>query len=226
MPRRLSRFRYLEWARSPKSHAADPSRRSGSDRFEALEPEPAPRSEDLGSAPGHLTRFGEAGSGELLLHDRNDADQPFVRCARCGTDSGRFAASCTACGAELDTPQQRAFNEELWAKEREQRELEREERRAREQAYLEEAAHTARQRRARYEELARQVGRQTRERLRGDPSRPDGLPLRTALALAAVVGALLVASAIATGGTRALVRVGVMAAIVAAIFALRWILRR
>ena len=46
--------------------------------------------------------------------------QPFQRCARCEADSSRFAESCQNCSAPFDTPDQRVFNERLWARLREE----------------------------------------------------------------------------------------------------------
>jgi len=44
--------------------------------------------------------------------------QPFLRCAVCEADNGRFVDRCTNCGAALDTPEQRAFNDAFWERQR------------------------------------------------------------------------------------------------------------
>lgn len=51
--------------------------------------------------------------------------QPFVRCARCGADSSIHAVTCDNCAADLDTAEQRAFNEKLWDAARQRSERER-----------------------------------------------------------------------------------------------------
>ena len=213
MAGRLSRFRLLERARAPKAEAKGSPPRGDSGRFEALQPEAAAPS-DLRSAEGHLVRFQQHTADELVLDRRSGADPPFVHCARCETENGRFAVTCGVCGADFDTPEQRAFNERLWATRR---------------------AEEAKQTREYYEELARQVGRETRERLGADSSDrlawwrgrgPLGGRRWVNLAVAAVVMAILLSSATATGGTRALSRVLVMIALVGGVIGVRWWLRR
>ncbi len=56
----------------------------------------------------------EPPGAELSIDTARVSGQPFVRCARCGADSSIHAASCGNCGAELDTAEQRAFNEKVW----------------------------------------------------------------------------------------------------------------
>ena len=52
-------------------------------------------------------------SGMEIAEEVPDA-QPFHRCAVCEAENGRFTERCTNCGAALDSPEQRAFNEALW----------------------------------------------------------------------------------------------------------------
>jgi len=51
----------------------------------------------------------------LELMEVRAGDQPFVRCAHCETDNHMAAKACSSCGAVLDTAEQRAFNERIWA---------------------------------------------------------------------------------------------------------------
>lgn len=51
--------------------------------------------------------------------------QPFVRCARCGADSTIHAKICANCDADLDTAEQRGFNEKVWDAQRRRDERER-----------------------------------------------------------------------------------------------------
>lgn len=108
----------------------------GTGRFERLErarakePDPGPRSSALetrfgrtegarpDTAPAHSgappDRFEEpAADGPLRALD-TDRGQAFVRCAHCRADSHVTATRCSQCEADLETPEQRAFNEALF----------------------------------------------------------------------------------------------------------------
>jgi hypothetical protein len=84
---------------------------------------------------------------------------------RCGMDHGVFATECSGCGASLDTAAQRAFDEQLWARRRE--EAAREEAAGAERRALAARADSSlsASRRAMAEELAREVDRRERARL-------------------------------------------------------------
>jgi hypothetical protein len=94
-----------------------------------------------------------------------EEEQPFIRCRRCETDNSRFGKACTTCGDDLHAPEQRAFNEALWAERRRQREEEERQSAARRAAEAEDAEATAKAQRAAAEELAREVGNRERDRL-------------------------------------------------------------
>ena len=233
MARRLSRFLHLERARASRS-AATPPRHREAERFEGLEPDAAAPT-DLRSAAGHLARFDERGDESLPLHASSDGDAPSIRCIRCEAESGRFESRCTACGADFDTAEQRAFNEQQWAQRRAQLEEERARHDARRRAEMEDAVQAAQERRRYYEDLARQVGRETRARLEGDRwervsgwlgrgGGPRGV--RFNLGVGGVAIALLFIAAGLTGGTRAVGRLLVMIAIVGVVIAVRWFLGR
>jgi len=51
--------------------------------------------------------------------------QPFVRCTRCGADNTIHAVTCVSCSAQLDTAEQRAFNEKVWDAQTQRNERER-----------------------------------------------------------------------------------------------------
>lgn len=84
---------------------------------------PAPTAEAQPQAPassgGELARF-EAPPAQAPSEDLDlatfDPGQPFVRCVHCGGDGRREADRCGHCDARLDTPEQRQFNEALWAR--------------------------------------------------------------------------------------------------------------
>jgi hypothetical protein len=185
---RLRRFLHLERPRTtPVEPDVAPSSRkrfgavdSTPDEIEAAPPgaprppaagEP-PRAEQPaaeaspGGAPGPVAgRFGVPTPRAPEVATPTGDAQPFVRCYRCETDNSVYAERCTTCTSELDTPEQRRFNEALWAERRQQaRELEDEVRRLREaSARAEEEARRAR--REMGELIAREVGRQERDRL-------------------------------------------------------------
>jgi hypothetical protein len=115
MSSRSRRFERLERARP----ATPETRTQGAgvgERFGAVTGGDAPAAAD---AVAHGTsaeaRFRSDPSAEKPLRLLElDEGQPFVRCARCRRDAYRTAASCTFCGADLDTQEQRAYNEAYW----------------------------------------------------------------------------------------------------------------
>lgn len=56
-------------------------------------------------------------SGLEIAEEEPDT-RVFLRCAVCEAENGRFAERCMNCGTALDTPEQRAYNDALWAKRR------------------------------------------------------------------------------------------------------------
>jgi hypothetical protein len=110
MTSKFSRFLNLERSRGERPGAEEPVHLESGNRFETLARGEAP----LGTAvpEAHLERF--RGEAPLSLEDDPIGEEPrFPRCARCESDNGRFAEMCTSCGADLNTPQQRAYNEQL-----------------------------------------------------------------------------------------------------------------
>lgn len=97
----------------------------------------------------------------------SDDEQPFVVCAACHIEGGKYAARCHICGASYDTPAQRAFNEKLWAEHRAQREAEREAAAERAEALEDAARAEAVRRRRMLESLARDVRLEYESPLRG-----------------------------------------------------------
>jgi hypothetical protein len=56
----------------------------------------------------------QAVASGLALETEAGEAQPFVRCGVCETDAGRFETQCRTCAADLNTPEQNAFNARLW----------------------------------------------------------------------------------------------------------------
>lgn len=170
---RLSRFLHLERARpEPRDEAEAEASASTADRFEGLQ-RPSRGPEAPRSSGADLDRFGPEPPPRIELVETSSGAQPFTRCMRCGMDHGVFATVCTGCTASLDTPEQRDFNERLWARRQEEAAREAavsaELRAERERAQGE----LARARRAMGEDLAREVAQRERARLRLGG---DGMP--------------------------------------------------
>ncbi|HEY3449838.1 MAG TPA: hypothetical protein VGK67_26020 [Myxococcales bacterium] len=132
---RFSRFRNIEKGRQEEA-SGKPAAASG--RFGALEKQPDAASQPQAPRPVAPERFTPAASAAgpamprtleearraaqapsgLELAEVRPGDQPFVRCARCHIDSHALATTCSSCGTNLNTLEQQAFNERLWAEQR------------------------------------------------------------------------------------------------------------
>ncbi len=166
-PRRnLRRFAKIERERPARAAETDagPSERS---RFEALQTE-APTPADASPSGAALGRFEAPQSRPLTLHEKRAEDASFTRCAACEADNSRYVNVCAHCGEPLDTPEQRAFNEALWAQRREAQLAEEAQQKVVAAARTQELEEAARAKRAYYESLARQVRAETEARLEGD----------------------------------------------------------
>jgi hypothetical protein len=121
MTSKFSRFLHLERSRGERPKPEEPSPLQSGGRFEALAQRgEAPQGAEVPEA--HLERF--RGEAPLALADAPKEAEHFPRCARCESENGRYVHACGVCGADLNTPQQREYNERLrqtrQAQEREQ----------------------------------------------------------------------------------------------------------
>ncbi|WP_434384718.1 hypothetical protein [Melittangium boletus] len=117
MTNRFSRFQNIERTREDK--AGDEGRVALHDgrRFESVEgPRQAVPEAEVPEA--HLERFRLHGQTPVVL-DTVPESQRFPRCIRCQTSNGRFNQTCTTCGADLQSPEQRAEDEARWLAEAE-----------------------------------------------------------------------------------------------------------
>lgn len=159
---RLRRFLHIERSRAEAPDAdssPDTARRIGG-------------VERPGAAPGAparsgagLDRFSPPPPPALELAGKEAGERPFTRCPRCGMDHHLAAVECSQCGARLDAPECRAFNDALWAERLAQAARDAEADAARRAARAEAEAQAARDRRAAAETLAREVGEAERRRL-------------------------------------------------------------
>jgi hypothetical protein len=131
----LNRFLRLERARPDRP----PERREETpSRFEGVGEHPATTHQD-GRPPGYGAKSPGDGSEPKLHFKEDDGGPSLVRCCHCKMDNSGSALRCAACGLNLRTPEQRAFNEALWhsmqeeqaERQREREQLEQQERKAR-----------------------------------------------------------------------------------------------
>jgi uncharacterized membrane protein len=113
MSSRFSRFLHLERSRGEKTPPGGQVRLQDGNRFESVAgPGEAPPTVAVPEA--HVERFKLHGQAPLALDDVPPAEQRFPRCLRCQTENGRFTRACTTCGADLQSPEQLADNEQRW----------------------------------------------------------------------------------------------------------------
>jgi len=112
MTSKFSRFLHLERSRGDRPKPEEQPQLQSGNRFENLAQRSAAPQEAV-VPETHLERFrGEAPLA--LAEEQSEQEQRFPRCGSCESDNGRFAKECGVCGADLTTPQQRAYNERLW----------------------------------------------------------------------------------------------------------------
>lgn len=176
---RYQRFRHLERARPDGAGPASRDQTPGTEgRFEALEERADPGADAKRVADGHLDRFRPAPARALDVAPTAEGELPFLRCASCQTDHNRSATSCSNCGADLRTGEQRAFNARLAEERREQSAVEAAQLAERERARSEADDDDAKARRAMAEALAREVGDAERRRLDAEGLGGFGSPPR------------------------------------------------
>jgi hypothetical protein len=110
---KFSRFMHLERSRGDKTPAGGQVKLQDGGRFESVA---GPRDEAPASVAvpeAHVERFKLHGQTPLALDDTSAPGQHFPRCVRCQTENGRFAQACTMCGADLQSPEQLAYDAEL-----------------------------------------------------------------------------------------------------------------
>jgi hypothetical protein len=159
--KQLGRFLRLERPRKETEREVSPAPR----RFETLEEATPPdRPPFTPHSAGALERFTPQPDPPLAIQ-APDAEQPFVRCPRCGADSVRHAVVCRQCESRLDTDQAQAFNLRVWEEIRAAREREATESAHRRQQADAAAQADAAERRRLIEALAADVGARERARL-------------------------------------------------------------
>ena len=138
---RLERGRDQKRGRDAEAPSESSVRASVTSRFGG--PEAPPSTHASGRSGASDARFEEATPDGSIRVLETGEGQPFVRCAHCRSDSYLNATRCGQCDADLETPEQRSFNEALWRRTLAENELQEREvaalRERREQAEREQA---------------------------------------------------------------------------------------
>jgi hypothetical protein len=111
MTSRFSRFMNIERSRGERPNAESPSGLQAGHRFESVKG-PGEAAQAPAAVPeAHLNRF--KGDAPLALEEESAPVEAFPRCARCEAENGRFNPHCHLCGADLNSPEQRAYTAKL-----------------------------------------------------------------------------------------------------------------
>lgn len=113
MSSRFSRFLHLERARGEKPGPEGQVRlEGGGGRFESVTGPGDTRPSQVAVPEAHVERFKHHGQAPLAFDADSSEAQRFPRCVRCQTENGRFTQVCTTCGADLQAPEQLAYDTE------------------------------------------------------------------------------------------------------------------
>jgi hypothetical protein len=154
---KFSRFLHLERSRGEKPHADGQVRLQDGGRFESVAGPSADAPDSVSVPEAHVERFKLHGQTPLALDDAPAGGQSFPRCVRCEAENGRFARECTTCGADLQSPEQLAYDAER-SRAREQAEAQtREQMQVHQQARQQDEAAQMAERQRYVEELHREL---------------------------------------------------------------------
>jgi hypothetical protein len=118
---KFSRFLHLERSRGEKPQPDGQVRLQDGGRFESVAGPGTDVPASVSVPEAHVERFKLHGQTPLALDAEPAPGQHFPRCVRCEAENGRFARECTTCGADLQSPEQLAYDAER-ARAREQAE--------------------------------------------------------------------------------------------------------
>ncbi|HYO64485.1 MAG TPA: hypothetical protein VEU33_00275 [Archangium sp.] len=120
---KFSRFLHLERSRGEKPGPEGQVRLQDGGRFESVTGPGTEAPASVSVPEAHVERFKLQGQTPLALDAEPTQGQSFPRCVRCEAENGRFVRECTRCGADLQSPEQLAYDAER-ARAREQAEAE------------------------------------------------------------------------------------------------------
>jgi hypothetical protein len=109
---KFSRFLHLERARADKTPPEGQVRLQDGNRFESVVGPGGEAPSTVSVPEAHVERFKRHGETPLALDTGPAEAQHFPRCVRCEAENGRFASTCTTCGADLQAPEQLAYNQQ------------------------------------------------------------------------------------------------------------------
>jgi hypothetical protein len=109
---KFSRFLHLERARAEKTPPEGQVRLRDGSRFESVGAPGGEAPSSVAVPEAHVERFKRHGETPLSLNNEPAELQHFPRCVRCETENGRFASTCSTCGADLQAPEQLAYNQQ------------------------------------------------------------------------------------------------------------------
>lgn len=109
---KFSRFMHLERSRGDKTPAGGQVKLQDGGRFESVAGPSTEAPTSVAVPEAHVERFKLHGQTPLALDDTSAPGQHFPRCVRCQTENGRFTQACTTCGADLQSPEQLAYDAE------------------------------------------------------------------------------------------------------------------
>jgi hypothetical protein len=112
MSSKFSRFLHLERSRGEKPHSDGQVPLQDGGRFESVAGPSGEAPASVSVPEAHVERFKLHGQTPLALDAAPAQGQLFPRCVRCEAENGRFARECTTCGADLQSPEQLAYDEE------------------------------------------------------------------------------------------------------------------
>lgn len=107
-----SRFMHLERSRGDKTPAGGQVKLRDGSRFESVAGPSNEAPASVAVPEAHVERFKLHGQTPLALDNTSAPGQHIPRCVRCQTENGRFARACTTCGADLQSPEQLAYDAE------------------------------------------------------------------------------------------------------------------
>lgn len=164
--RRLRRFLHLERPRTPGAPDAPSEPGHAAGRIDAVQRPGGAGPPAPARTGARLDRFGPEPEPVIELAE-TAGRLPFSRCLGCGQDAHALATTCPGCGARLDTPEQRAHDERLWAELQQASAREAAAAQALRAARAREDDEATRARRALAEAMAREIGARERRRLDG-----------------------------------------------------------
>ncbi len=112
MSPKFSRFLHLERARDEKTPPEGQVRLQDGSRFESVVGPGGEAPSSVAVPEAHVERFKRHGETPLALDTEHAEGPHFPRCVRCEAENGRFASTCSTCGADLQAPEQLAYNQQ------------------------------------------------------------------------------------------------------------------